>query len=91
MRFIGSAHEALKNVDIPKNGLSVRISSCDVTNKYDPETKKVYTNYAIFGIEIQDGYGTDKSGDNKKSARSAPKTSDSNDKQTTVDDNELPF
>lgn len=48
VRLIGQAHEQADKIDISKN---VRIGSCEVTNKYDKETGKTYTNYAIFGFE----------------------------------------
>ena len=86
VRFVGSAHEALKGLEIPKNGLSIKISSCDVTNKYDPESKRVYTNYAIFGLEVQDN-----NGNNSRSSTPTPPKDTEPSGSADIDDNELPF
>ena len=91
VRLVGQAHTALQGVQIDeKKGISVKISSCDVTNVYTaPDGKVSYTpHYTIFGLEIQDG--GNKTGNN---ANSAPK-SGSDDFMNIpdgVDDDELPF
>ena len=51
VRLIGGAHAFVKNANIPSNGLSVKIKECEVTNKYDKETKKEYTNFLIYAFE----------------------------------------
>lgn len=84
VRFVGSAHEALNGVEIPKKGLAVKLSSCEVTNRYDPNTKKTYTNYAVFGIEIQDGSAKPA---NQQASAAPPAESNT----PTDETNELPF
>lgn len=110
VRLVGSAHEAAKELGLPTReefdsqsdkGVSVKISSCDVTNNYDTKTKKLYTNCVIFGFEIPDNNGGDGSGNagakstgkSKKSAtgskaktKAAAATQDE-----TEDEDELPF
>lgn len=107
VRLVGSAHEAAKELGLPTReefdsqsdkGVSVKISSCDVTNNYDTKTKKLYTNCVIFGFEIPDNNGGDSSDDasaksagkSKKSAGSKSKTKAAATEQDDTDD-ELPF
>ena len=86
VRFIGDAHDALKNLSIDeKKGASIQITSCDVTNKYDAEKKKTYTNFAIFGFDVPGGGNTGGKKDNGN-----------NGKQQTIpevdpEDDDLPF
>lgn len=110
VRLVGSAHEAAKELGLPTReefdsqsdkGVSVKISSCDVTNNYDTKTKKLYTNCVIFGFEIPDNNGGDSSdnsgakstGKSKKSATgSKAKTKAASAAQDeTEDEDELPF
>lgn len=52
VRLVGTAHDIARSLEyIPKNGVSIKISSCDVTNKYDAKTGKKFTNFVIFGFE----------------------------------------
>lgn len=93
VRLIGSAHEKAKNLDIPTNdkgeskGVSIQITSCEVTTPYNAEKKKVYQNYAIFAFDIPDGNGGTKKSTAKKSTTKA-KT-----KKAAVedDDDDMPF
>ena len=58
VRLVGQAHTAFQGVQIDeKKGISIKISSCEVTNVYTaPDGKVSYTpHYTIFGLEIQDG------------------------------------
>lgn len=112
VRLVGSAHEAAKGLGLPTReefdpqsdkGVSVKISSCDVTNNYDTKTKKLYTNCVIFGFEIPDnnsGNSSDSTGaksasKGKKpaSASSKAKKSASTQDYSTLDDEDeqLPF
>lgn len=61
VRFIGSAQDTLVDLELPTReefdakihrGVTIKITSCDVTTHYDSKTKKTYTNYAVFGFEI---------------------------------------
>jgi hypothetical protein len=54
VKIVSSAHKMLQGISIPKNGLSVQIKACDVTNKYDAEKKQKYYNFVIFEIESND-------------------------------------
>ena len=75
VKLVSNAHKAVVGVEIPKNGLSMRIKSCDVTNKYDTEKKKTYYNFVIFEFE----------------ENNAPSTKANEQIQTNVDDDDLPF
>jgi hypothetical protein len=72
----GDAWKKLKNATIPKGGLTVRISSCDVTTRNVNE--KWFTNFTIFGLEIAGQVNENKADDFKSS----------NDNE---EDNGLPF
>ena len=48
VRLVGKAHNQAKSLDISK---SVKIGSCDVTNKYEKEKNTTYTNYVVFEFE----------------------------------------
>jgi len=55
-RFVGNAHNDINSIDFPeKGGLTIKITSCDVTNNYNKEKKTTYTNYVIFGFETPNG------------------------------------
>ena len=88
VRFVGNAHEALKGLDIPKSGLSIKIASCDVTNRYDPEKKKVYTNFVVFGLEIPER--SEQGSKSASKAESKPQSGGKTAGETATDD-ELPF
>lgn len=70
VRLVGQAHQAFQGVDIDeKKGVSIKISSCEVTNLYTaPDGKVSYTpHYTIFGLEFPDG-NTNTQGNNSNSA-----------------------
>lgn len=48
VRFVGNAHTAKVRAND-----RIKITSCGVTNKYDKERQTTYTNYVIFGLEVQ--------------------------------------
>ena len=91
VRLVGQAHNTLKEMQIDeKKGVSIKISSCEVTNVYtSPDGKVSYTpHYTIFGLELQDG---NKSGENV-TANSAQKSgSDGFMSVPDSSDEELPF
>lgn len=105
VRLVGSAHETAKKLGLPtreefdatsNKGVSVQISSCDVTNKYDAKTEKLYTNYVIFGFEIPDNdsgnSSSDKNvGDVKKSTSSKAKTNKVTKQEEVESEDDLPF
>lgn len=109
VRLVGSAHEAAKELGLPTRGefdaksdkgVSVKISSCDVTNNFDTKTKKLYTNCVIFGFEIPDNNGGGNPEDSgAKSAAKSKKAASSKAKtkmavsamQEDEDEDVLPF
>lgn len=106
VRLVGSAHEAAKELKLPTRGefdprydkgVSVKISSCDVTNNYDARTEKLYTNYVIFGFEIPDNNNDDSKTKNtektQKTTGNKSKTKTINKRETVEleDEDELPF
>lgn len=95
VRLVGNAHETAKGLNIPESiGLSIKITSCDVTNKYDAEKGKSYINFTIFGFEIPDNnngsatINTKNSKNSSKSSKASAKV-DNNSEYETED--ELPF
>lgn len=90
VRFIGDAHKKISGVSIPeKVGVSIKILSCDVENRYDANTKKMYTNYIIYDFEFPDGNGASKggSGNGRTNARQSAPSND----YVEVSEDELPF
>ena len=45
VRFIGSAHEKAKTINLTEKGITIQITSFEVTTPYDVNSKKKYTNY----------------------------------------------
>lgn len=82
VRLVGSAHEQIESMDISK---SVKIGSCEVTNKYDKEKNITYTNYTIFGFEDPNGDST------APKKQTETKTKDSFIGVSDTEDDELPF
>ena len=100
VRLIGSAHKKAQELDIPVNengdsrGISIQITSCEVTMQYNAEKKKNYTNFAIFAFDVSDGNSGTKSGSTKKaSTKTTKKTTKSKTKKEAPveDDDDLPF
>lgn len=93
VRLIGSAHEKCKTLTVTEKGVAIQITSCEVTTPYDAETKKGYTNYAIFAFNIPEG--NDNSSTTKGGKKSSAKTSKAKTKKAAeVEDepeDELPF
>lgn len=84
VRLIGSAHDKAKELNVTKSGVAIQVTSCEVTTPYNPETRKSYTNYAIFAFDIPDGYTTSSSA--VSSAKETPKVVD-----VDEEDEDLPF
>lgn len=93
VRLIGSAHEKGKTLSVTEKGVAIQITSCEVTTPYNAETKKGYTNYAIFAFNIPEG--NDNSSTTKGGKKSSAKTSKAKTKKAAeVEDepeDELPF
>lgn len=92
--FSGGAYNKAKELDIPENGVSIIILSCDVRNKWDQKTKKMYTNFYVYDF---DAYGDNSSGGKptekqSKSASKAKKPKQEVEESADTDDtDELPF
>lgn len=83
VRFIGTAHTMATNL---KAGDTIKIGSCEVTNKYDKEKNTTYTNYLVYSFEIE--------GSNSSNAPTTPTTPPSTDSFMNIPDGvdeELPF
>lgn len=89
VRLVGQAHDAFKSVTIGEKGVTIRISSCDVTNNYSEKDKKTYINFVIFGFEFPDG--NDGNGGNNTTSPSAPAKHDSFMNIPDDANEELPF
>ena len=93
VRLIGFAHEKGKTLTVTEKGVAIQITSCEVTTPYNAETKKGYTNYAIFAFNIPEG--NDNSSTTKGGKKSSAKTSKAKTKKAAeVEDepeDELPF
>ena len=91
VRLIGSAHEKAKTLNITDKGVAIQITSCEVTTPYNAETKKGYTNYAIFAFDIPDSNGSSGNASAaKKSARTSAKVKAAESAEEDNGDN-LPF
>lgn len=82
VRFIGTAHTLAADL---KKGDTIKLGSCEVTNKYDKEKNTTYTNYLVYSFE--------KEGDNNNSNNNqpAPKSNDGFMNIPDGIDEELPF
>ena len=81
VRFIGTAHTLASDL---KKGDTIKIGSCEVTNKYDKDKNTTYTNYLVYSFE--------KEGDNNNSNnQSTPKIDNSLIDIPNNEDSELPF
>ena len=102
VRFIGEAHKKAVELGLPtkenydkktNKGVSIQITSCDVTNKYDSEKRKLFTNYLVYDFEIPDNStptnNKSKSEDAPVKAKKSPKKKDTDENKS--EDEELPF
>ena len=80
VRFIGTAHTLAADL---KNGDTIKLGSCEVTNKYDKEKNVTYTNYLVYSFE--------KEGSNSTNNQSTPKTDNSFMNIPDDGSEELPF
>lgn len=100
VRLIGSAHTKAQELNITEKGVTIQITSCEVTTPYNAETKRGYTNYAIFAFDVpedNDSAGNASAGSKKSTkttskAKAKTKTkSKAEPVEAEVDDEELPF
>lgn len=102
VRFVGDAYSAIMTAGLPTaqqynkdihKGVSIKITSCDVTNYYvSPEGKVSYTpNYVIFGLEFPNN--APKSVNTQENTNAASTTGGQDDFMNIPDgiDEELPF
>ena len=82
VRFIGTAHTLAADL---KKGDTIKLGSCEVTNKYDKEKNTTYTNYLVYSFE--------KEGDNNNSNNNQPSPKSNDGFMNIPDgiDEELPF
>lgn len=52
VRFVGKAHTLAAQLN---GNEKIRLGSCGVTNKFDKERQKAYTNFIVFDFELVDG------------------------------------
>lgn len=104
VRLVGDAHTAAQDLGLPTadeydskihHGVSIQITSCDVTNNYSAKTRKLYTNFVIFGFDIPQNNNTngDTNGNNKVSTKKSNKTNDKNSEtdMSEFDEEDLPW
>lgn len=92
VRFVGSAATAIANLNgmnSKSNGnlpiARIKLGDVDVTNSYNADTKKSYTNFVVFSFEYPDSNGNNGGG-----GGTAPKTAnDYANNVPTGDDEEL--
>ena len=94
VKFVADAHKKITSVDISDKGIPIKISSCDVTNKFDKEKNKIYVNYTVFGIELSDEFNNgEKAGSatKPKAATKAKLKTEELEEFVEVTEDELPF
>ena len=88
----GEAYSFLKSNGVTKDGLRVKIVSCAVTNKYDPDKKVTYWNPVVFALEdANGGSASAPKGGSKKAAAPAKKPANKNDHAVLEDDEDSPL
>lgn len=90
---VGQAYEFAKGLNIPKNGASVKIGSCAVTNKYDANKNTTYWNCTVFGLEDAsfNGNGGNTAAATSTSGKAKKPAPASNAEILDEDDVQLPF
>lgn len=87
----GEAYSFLKSNGVPKDGLRVKIVSCAVTNKYDPDKKVTYWNPVVFALEDANGGSATAPKGGSKKAAPAKKPANKNDHAVLEDDEDSPL
>lgn len=94
VRLVGTAHDLGRNIEEVQGGTSIKITSCDVTNRYDKDKQKEFTNFVIFGFEFPDNNNGNASGKKKTTPKNSAKKAPANDGFMNIPDGideELPF
>ena len=98
--FVGLVGEANKKLGLIDSALSsgdrcrIKIGACDVTNKYNKDEGREYTNFTMFDFEMSDGATQS---DNKKPAKTTKKKAQvkpaalADEESSEEDDENLPF
>ena len=98
--FVGLVGEANKKLNLIDSALSsgdrcrIKIGACDVSNKYNKEEEREYTNFTMFDFEMSDGATQS---DNKKPAKTTKKKAQvkpaalADEESSEEDDENLPF
>lgn len=94
VRLVGTAHDLGKNIEEVQGGTSIKITSCDVTNRYDKDKQKEFTNFVIFGFEFPDNNNGNAGGKKKAAPKKPTKKAAADDGFMNIPDGideELPF
>ena len=98
--FVGLVGEANKKLGLIDSALSsgdrcrIKIGACDVSNKYNKDEEREYTNFTMFDFEMSDGATQS---DNKKHAKATKKkaqvkhTALADDESSADADENLPY
>lgn len=68
VRLVGKAYEKGKDIQEVHGGTTIKISACDVTNRYVKEQQKEYVNFVIFDFDFPDNNG----GNQRNASTAAP-------------------
>lgn len=95
VRFVGSAHTKVNEMNIGKGGATIQITSCEVGNKYDSGKNVTYTNFVVYDFVIPESSTANNNANKTQiSSAAAPKkttTKVSAPVDDTDDSDELPF
>ena len=98
--FVSMVGDANKNINLISDALEgggrcrIKIGSCDVSNRYDKEAGREYTNFAMFDFEMADGSkdsGKSAGKPAKKKQQKSKPASPLADEESDDDDENLPF
>lgn len=94
--LIGEAHKKLNLIESGlKNGgrCRIKIGACDVSNHYDKEAEREFTNFTMFDFESADGDNAGGSNTAKKAPQKKAKASSplSDESENEEEDGDLPF
>ena len=88
----------MQGLEIPTNakgdskGLTIQITSCEVSTYFNPKTEKTNTNFVVYAFDVPDDDGGSKPAAKKSSAKKS--TSKAKTKKAAPvddDDDDLPF
>ena len=98
VKFIGSAHTKINELEIPTNakgdpkGLTIQITSCEVSTYYNPKTERTTVNYAVYAFDVPDDDDSKKTATKKSVAKkSTAKAKTKKTASVDEDTDDLPF